>query len=204
MKRAAIYLRVSTDGQTTDNQRHELEAVLARTGWTLVEVYEDHGISGAARREKRPAYDRMVGDAARRRFDVVMAWSVDRLGRSLQDLVGFLSELHALGIDLYLHQQGIDTTTPAGKAMFQMMGVFAEFERSMIQERIRAGLQRARSQGKTLGRPRVGAAVESSVWAARAEGKGIRRIAADLGIGVGTVQRIVAAPGLPKPGQVAD
>jgi DNA invertase Pin-like site-specific DNA recombinase len=192
VKRAAIYLRVSTDGQTTENQRQELEAALARAGWTLVEIYEDHGISGAARREKRPAYDRMVHDAARRRFDVVMAWSVDRLGRSLQDLVGFLGELHALGIDLYLHQQGIDTTTPAGKAMFQMMGVFAEFERSMMQERIRAGLQRARNQGKRLGRPPVGRAVENAVHTARAEGKGIRRIASDLGIGVGTVQRIVA------------
>ena len=96
----------------------------------------------------------MCRDAAKRQFDVVMAWSVDRLGRSLQDLVAFLSELHALRIDLLLHQQGIDTTTPAGKAMFQMMGVFAEFERSMIQERVRAGLKRAVDEGKQLAGPR--------------------------------------------------
>ena len=89
------------------------------------------------------------------RFDMVMAWSVDRLGRSLQDLVTFLSELHALGIDLFLHQQGVDTTTPAGKALFQMMGVFAEFERAMIRERVKSGLERAKAQGKTLGRPPI-------------------------------------------------
>ena len=115
-------------------------------------VYKDYGISGAKGRDKRPAFDALCRAAARREFDVVMAWSVDRLGRSLQDLVGFLSELHALKIDLFLHRQGLDTTTPAGKAMFQMMGVFAEFERAMIQERVRAGLARARSEGTTLGR----------------------------------------------------
>ena len=100
---------------------------------------------------------------ARREFDMVMAWSVDRLGGSLQDLVGFLSELHALKIDLFLRQQGLDTTTPAGKAMFQMMGVFAEFERAMIQERVRAGLVRARSEGKRLGRPPIAPALEKRI-----------------------------------------
>ena len=128
-KRAAIYIRVSTDGQTTENQRRELEDVAARSGWTIVGVYEDAGVSGAKGRDKRPAFDVLCRAATRREFDVIMAWSVDRLGRSLQDLVGFLSELHALKVDLYLHQQGLDTRTPAGKAMFQMMGVFAEFER---------------------------------------------------------------------------
>jgi DNA invertase Pin-like site-specific DNA recombinase len=122
-------------------------------GCEIVKVYKDHGISGAKGRDKRPAFDALCRAAARREFEVVMAWSVDRLGRSLQDLVGFLSELHALKIDLFLRQQGLDTTTPAGKAMFQMMGVFAEFERAMIAERVRAGLARARSEGKRLGRP---------------------------------------------------
>jgi len=135
---------------------------------------------------------RLCKDATRRQFDVVMSWSVDRLGRSLQDLVSFLSELHAVGVDLYLHQQGIDTTTPAGKAMFQMMGVFAEFERSMIQERVKAGLRRARAQGKTLGRPKVGERVEKAVLAARAQGIGKRKIAKQLGIGVSTVNRILS------------
>ena len=151
MKRAVLYLRVSTTEQTTANQERELREVASRMGCEITHVYKDHGISGAKGREKRPAFDRMCRDAAQRKFDVVMAWSVDRLGRSLQDLVGFLSELHALRIDLFLHQQGLDTTTPAGKAMFQMMGVFAEFERSMIQERVRAGLKRAKAEGKKLG-----------------------------------------------------
>ena len=126
-RKAAIYIRVSTDGQTTDNQRLILDEVALRAGWDVVEIYQDNGVSGAKGRKDRPGFDRLCKDAARRKFDVVMAWSVDRLGRSLQDLTTFLGELHALGVDLYLNQQGIDTTTPAGKAMFQMMGVFAEF-----------------------------------------------------------------------------
>jgi DNA invertase Pin-like site-specific DNA recombinase len=124
---------------------------------------------------------------------MVMAWSVDRLGRSLQDLVGFLSELHALRIDLFLHQQGLDTTTPAGKAMFQMMGVFAEFERAMIQERVRAGLARARSEGKRLGRPPIPAGLEKAIRAALnkpGRTEGVRKIAARFGVDLGTVQRI--------------
>jgi DNA invertase Pin-like site-specific DNA recombinase len=136
----ALYTRVSTGRQTTENQKRELRTIAARAGWTVVKVYQDEGISGAKGRDERPAFDALCKDAARRQFDMVMAWSVDRLGRSLQDLISFLSELHALGIDLMMHQQGLDTTTPAGKAMFQMMGVFAEFERAMIRERVKAGL----------------------------------------------------------------
>src|SRR4051794_40011496 len=119
-KRAAIYLRVSTDEQTTTNQRRELEAAAEHRGWDVITVYEDAGISGAKGRDKRPGLDAMLKDAVRRKFDVVMAWSVDRLGRSLSDLVGGLQELYGAGVDLYLHQQAIDTTTPAGRAMFQM------------------------------------------------------------------------------------
>src|SRR5262245_52498576 len=163
MKRAVLYLRVSTIEQTTANQERELREIGARMGCEIVKVYKDHGISGAKSRDGRPAFDAMCQAAARREFDLVMAWSVDRLGRSLQDLVGFLSELHALKIDLYLHQQGIDTTTPGGKAMFQMMGVFAEFERSMIQERVRAALRRAKSEGKRLGRPPIASELEQRI-----------------------------------------
>jgi DNA invertase Pin-like site-specific DNA recombinase len=129
-----------------------------------------------------------------------MAWSVDRLGRSLQDLVGFLTELHALKIDLFLHQQGIDTTTPAGKELFQMLGVFAEFERSMIRERVRSGLARARAAGTKLGRPPITAETEKAIREAlQARQHGIRKIATLLGVGTGTVQRIKASfqPRLP-------
>jgi DNA invertase Pin-like site-specific DNA recombinase len=192
MKRAVHYLRVSTIDQTTANQERELREVAGRMGCDIVKVYKDHGISGAKGREKRPAFDALCRDATKRQFDVVMAWSVDRLGRSLQDLVGFLSELHALRIDLFLHQQGLDTTTPAGKAMFQMMGVFAEFERSMIRERVRAGLARAKSEGKRLGRPTIAADLEDRIRAALDEpGRpGVRKIAAQFGVDPGTVQRI--------------
>jgi DNA invertase Pin-like site-specific DNA recombinase len=151
MRRAVLYLRVSTIDQKTANQERELRQVAERMGCEITKVYKDHGISGAKGRDKRPAFDAMCRDASRRQFDGIMAWSVDRLGRSLQDLVAFLGEIHALGIDLFLHQQGLDTTTPAGKAMFQMMGVFAEFERAMIQERVRAGLARARGEERGSG-----------------------------------------------------
>ena len=136
-------------------------------------------------------------EAAQRRFDVVMAWSVDRLGRSLQDLIGYLSELHALHIDLFLHQQGLDTTTPRGKAMFQMMGVFAEFERAMIQERVRAGLARARAEGtksgKPIGRPPIPTSTERAIAKALQKGLGIHKVAKAVGVGAGTVQRVKAA-----------
>jgi len=200
MRTVAIYTRVSTDHQTTENQERELREIAGRMGWQIVELYRDEGVSGAKSREHRPAFDALCKDAARRRFGMVMAWSVDRLGRSLQDLVGFLSELHALGIDLFLHQQGLDTTTPAGKAMFQMMGVFAEFERSMIRERVNAGLRRAKAAGKTLGRRKLEdekdtdrrAVAEALRANLREGGVGIRKLAAIHGVGVGTVLRIKA------------
>jgi DNA invertase Pin-like site-specific DNA recombinase len=146
-KRVAIYLRVSTSEQTTANQRRELEAVAARHEWNVVAVFEDAGISGTKGRDQRPGLDAMMKAVALREIDMVVAWSVDRLGRSLIDLLDLLRELHAKGVDLFLHRQGLDTSTPAGRAMFQMMGVFAEFERAMIRERVLAGLSRAREQG---------------------------------------------------------
>ena len=193
MVRAAPYLRVSTDKQTTDNQERELLAVAKLRGWDVVETYDDNGVSGAKSRECREQFDKLLKDATQGKIDVVMAWSVDRLGRSLKDLVGFLDELHAVGCDLYLHQQGIDTTTPVGKAMFQMVGVFAEFERSMIQERVRAGLERARAQGKTLGRPKVPKQKIAAVATLKGSGESVRKIAKATGLGVGTVHRILAA-----------
>ncbi len=191
MKRVAIYARVSTDGQTVNNQLRELRSVAKRHGWRIVDEFTDKGVSGTKGRDQRPAFNQLCKAAVRRDIDMIMAWSVDRLGRSLRHLVTFLGEIHAKGVGLYLHQQGIDTTTPSGKAMFQMCGVFAEFERSMIQERVKAGLARARAQGKRLGRPRVAPSVERKVRAQRAKGIGIKSIARKLGVGTGTVQRIV-------------
>ena len=191
--RIALYTRVSTDGQTTDNQLLELTRWAERAGHEIVAIYDDNGISGAKGREYRKNFDAMLKAAVRREFDMVAAWSVDRLGRSLKDLLSFLEELNSAGAHLFLHQQALDTSTPSGRALFQMLGVFSEFERAMIQERVRAGLERAKAQGKTLGRPKVPKAVEQAVKRERAAGKGIRNIAGELGIGVGTVQRIVKA-----------
>jgi DNA invertase Pin-like site-specific DNA recombinase len=149
-KRIALYLRVSTSKQDTHNQRRELEAVAARSGWEIVRVFQDNGISGAKGRDGRPGLDAMLKAVNAREFDLVAAWSVDRLGRSLTDLLSILQHLKDKGVDL--HQQGLDTSTTAGKAMFQMLGMFAEFERGIIKERVNAGLARARANGTKLGR----------------------------------------------------
>jgi DNA invertase Pin-like site-specific DNA recombinase len=192
MKRVAIYLRVSTDSQTTENQRRELEAVAGRSGWEVVSLYEDAGVSGAKGRDKRPGFDRLLKDATNRKVNMVAAWSVDRLGRSLQDLIGFLTELRALNCDLYLHQQALDTSTPSGRAMFQMLGVFAEFERGMIRERVNAGLARARAKGVKLGRHRVKPSVEARIRELKAEGMGILKIGRTIGVGTSVVQRVLS------------
>ena len=189
-KRVAIYARVSTAEQTTENQLQELRTVAERHGWEVVEEFVDNGVSGV--KASRPAFDRLLKGINRKDFDLIMSWSVDRLGRSLRHLVDFLGDIHEKGIDLYLHQQGLDTSTPSGKALFQMLGVFAEFERAMIQERVKAGLARAKAQGKRLGRPPVSARIEYRVRKARQRGMGIKRIANHVGVGVGTVQRILA------------
>jgi DNA invertase Pin-like site-specific DNA recombinase len=190
MKRVAVYARVSTDEQTVANQQRELQAAADRHGWQITATFTDEGISGTKGRDKRPGFDLLCRGITRKEFDLVAAWSVDRLGRSLQDLVAFLAELHAKGIDLYLHQQGLDTGTPAGKAMFQMMGVFAEFERAMIVERVKSGIARARSQGKPLGRPRLSASQERRIRDLLAVGTGILKTARTVGCGVSAVQRI--------------
>jgi DNA invertase Pin-like site-specific DNA recombinase len=192
-KRAAIYSRVSTTGQTIENQRRELERVAQQRGWEIVELYEDAGISGAKGRDQRPALDRLHKDATRGHFDIVMAWSVDRLGRSLHQLVNFMAEMGQLSIGVYLHQQALDSSTAAGRAMLSMCSVFAEFERDMIVERVNAGLRRARAQGKRLGRPTVGHHVEAAVRQLRRRGTGIKAIARELKIGVSVVQRVVYA-----------
>lgn len=194
--RVALYARVSTSGQTTDNQLLELRQTAAHMGWQVVAEFVDKGISGSKGRHDRPEFDALHKGVSQGRFDVVAAWSVDRLGRSLIDLIGFLQELHSVGVDLYLHQQGVNTTTPAGKALFGMLGVFAEFEREMIVERVNAGLMRARAQGTrsglAIGRPKVSLSVESKIRALRQQGTGLVKIAKTAGCGVSTVQRVLA------------
>ncbi len=192
--RVAIYARVSTDGQSVSAQLAELREVADRRGWEIAQEYADKGISGAKGRDQRPALDAMLKAATRGEFDTVAAWSVDRLGRSLQHLVAGLGDLDAAGVGLYLHKQGLDTSTPSGRAMFGMLGVFAEFERAMIAERVRAGIKNAKAKGtktgKPFGRPRVGADIERKVRELRVQNWGVNRIARELGIGSGTVRRI--------------
>ena len=186
-RRAAIYARVSTGEQTLENQLRCLREVAARAGWAIVEEYVETA-SGASR--KRAGLDRMMADAARRQFDVVMAWDVSRLGRSLGDLVNLFETLRALGVDLFLQQQALDTSTPAGKALLQMSGVFAEFEQAMIVERTKAGIERARARGAQKGRPPVGDTVTDAIRSLRAQGPGMDAIARKLRSGKGVSQRV--------------
>ena len=186
--KAVIYARVSTRDQTAENQTLELQKVAKRNGWAVEAVFEDQ-ISGA--KTNRPALQRLLQGVVRKEFDLVMVWDVSRLGRSLRNLVQLLDDFHAKGVNLYFHQQGIDTTTPSGKMMFQMCGVFAEFERSMIQERVKAGLDRAKAQGKRLGRPPVPPVLINQIKALRASGMSFPAISRKTGISVGKCHAVV-------------
>src|SRR5499427_1819091 len=203
-KRVAVYIRVSTDAQTTDTQRQELEAWAERAGHTVVRVYEDQGLSGAKGRDQRPQFDALLKAAVRREFNMIAVWSSDRLGRSLKHLVEVLEIIRDTGTGIYIHTQSVDTTTPAGRAMFGMLGIFSEFEREMIVARVNAGLARARDaiardghfiskagkKRQRFGRP---AADPKKLEAARrqlAKGTGVLKTAKLDGLATGTVQRI--------------
>ncbi|HEX7876122.1 MAG TPA: recombinase family protein [Sphingobium sp.] len=187
MKRIAIYTRVSTDSQTTENQRRELLAVAERNGWHIVAEISDQGISGAKGRDQRPGLDTLMKMIARREIDMVATWAVDRLGRSLQHLVTFLTEIQAKGVDLYLHQQALDTSTPSGRAMFGMLSVFADFEREMIRSRIISGLARST---KKAGRPSLDPDKSDKIRRSLTKGVSINATAKKLKVGVATVHRI--------------
>jgi DNA invertase Pin-like site-specific DNA recombinase len=190
--RVALYLRVSTGEQTVENQDAALRAIANARGWQVVQVYADEGVSGAKGRDRRPAFDRLWKDAARRKFDLVAAWSVDRLGRSLADVAAFMVDMRAYGVDLYLDKQAVDTTTPSGRALLQMAGVFAEFEREMIRERTVAGQARARAAGVKFGRPTIPDAKATAITADLQAGVGVVKLAKRHAVGVGTVQRLKA------------
>lgn len=197
-KRAALYLRVSTDRQTVENQRQALEAVAAHRGWEIATAYSDKGISGAKGRQDRPEFDRMLNDAQRGLFDVIMVFALDRIGRSLGDLLRTIEHLKECRVDLFIVKfrgdgETLDSTTAGGKLLFHITGAFAEFERDMIVQRVNAGLDRARAKGVTLGRPRIDEDTEAAIRKAIAKGgKGKHKIAAEFGVGSGTVARIKA------------
>ena len=192
--RIAIYCRVSTANQTVENQLLELRQVAQRSGWEIVGTYCDEGISGSTGRDGRPQFDALIKDAHRRKFDLIAAWSIDRLGRSIQTLIGFMNEMNDLGVGLYFHQQALNTKTASGRMVFGIFSALGEYEKEMIRDRINAGLARARSEGKKLGRPsNVNASVITSVRLLRERGHSIHNIAKQLHIGVGTTQKILAA-----------
>ncbi|MBL8561276.1 MAG: recombinase family protein [Gemmobacter sp.] len=189
-RRAAIYARVSTGGQFLENQLRELRAVSERAGWAIAAEYVDTASGATA---KRPGLAQMLADAARRKFDTILVWDVSRLARSLRDLVVTFETLRALKIDLVIHQSGIDTQTPAGIAMMQMSGVFAQFERAMIVERTKAGMARARARGAQIGGKPTGDGTVAAIRSLRASGLSMDRIARDLKIGKGVSQRVCQA-----------
>lgn len=194
-KRIAIYARVSTDSQTVENQLRELQEVAQRQGWVVTDIFTDEGISGAKGRDKRPGYDALLKAIARREVDLVAAWAVDRIGRSLPDLVGFLGDLNAKGVDLYLHQQGLDTSTPSGRMLFQMLGVFADFERAMIRERILAGLRRT---SKKSGRKPMPEGRVEAIRRSLRNGQGIRATARLHKASTSTVTKIAREMATPQ------
>jgi DNA invertase Pin-like site-specific DNA recombinase len=189
-KRVAIYLRVSTGDQTVENQLQALERVAVHRGWQVVETYTDRGISGSKGRDKRPALDKMLKDAQRGRFDLIAAWSLDRLGRSVVHLVNMLAELTDQGVGVYLDQQNIDSSTAAGKAMLGMCAVFAEFERSTIVERVKAGMKRAAKAGTHCGRPTLPDATRQAIIKALVPGAKYRAIGKQLDVSDATVRRV--------------
>jgi DNA invertase Pin-like site-specific DNA recombinase len=196
-KRVALYMRVSTGSQDLTMQRMALAAAAERFGWHVVAEFVDDGISGSKGRDKRPGLDQLCRGITRRSFDLVAAWSLDRLARSLHHATELGELLRERDVGLYLDRQGIDTTTAAGRAMFGMLGVFAEFERELIRERTVAGLQKARERGtrsgKAIGRPTIPADKEAAIRARLAAGEGIRAISRQERVGIGTVIRLKPA-----------
>ena len=192
MKRIAIYARVSTDKQTCENQLQELRVIAERMNYTIVAEFVDNGISGMKTRQDRPALDQLMKSATQRKFDMVMCWSIDRLGRSLQNLVEILNELQAMKIDLFFLQQGMDTSTPSGRMIFSVFGAIGEFERNLIRERVIAGQKRAVANGVKMGRPsKMNDGMRSAILLLREKGMGIKQISKQLGIGIGTCYSIL-------------
>lgn len=190
--RCAIYSRVSTTSQTVDNQLQILREYANNKGYTIVNEFCDEGISGAKGRDKRPQFDALIKDATRKKFDIILTFSVCRLGRSLSDLVSFLNEINSIGCNLYIHQSGLDSQTSSGKMLFQMIGVFSEFEREMIRERVIAGQQRYIKNGGKMGRPsNISEGLINSVKFMREKGIGIRKISKELGVGVSTIYKVM-------------
>ena len=192
MKRCVAYVRVSTQFQDTDSQLIAIKSAIEKSGDVLVNVYKDHGISGAKGRDQRPALDQMLKDAYEGKFDKVIAWDITRLGRSLPDLIATLAELGKAKVDLQMLQQNLDTSTPGGRMMFSIFGAIGEFERSLISERVKSGLEKAKKNGKKLGRPStMNESTKSAILELTKKGMGVKGIAKLLRVGCGTCYSIL-------------
>ena len=192
VRKVAIYTRVSTLDQTIDNQLIELRDHCSKMGWEIVKEYADEGLSGALSREKRPALNSMIKDAYRKRFDLVVCWDISRIGRSMKELVLFLSDMKDRGVGICSVRQGFDTSTSMGEMMFEFVGILSSWEREMIRERTLAGLERAKSEGKTLGRKKVvDREMSAKIIELRTAKKSIRDIASEVGVSRGTVSNVL-------------
>ncbi len=191
--RVAIYARVSTTDQSTESQLLDLRRYVRERGWELFNEYCDNGVSGT--KDSRPALNELMNDAKKRRFDTVLVWRFDRFARSTKHLILALEEFRGLGIDFISYQENIDTSSPLGSAIFTIISAVAQLERDIIAERVKAGLRRAKENGKTLGRP-VGSVVHSQhterANQLHSEGLSLRSIAGQLGISKSTVQRLIS------------
>ena len=191
-KQVCLYPRVSKTSQSVERQISELKIVADRNNWKIVDRFIDHGISGAKGRQDRPELDRLMKDSTKRKFDIVMAWSIDRLGRSLQNLMEILNDLNAKKIDLYFDQQSIDTTTPTGSLMFSILGAFSQFEREMIRERVISGLGNARKKGRIGGRPtNLTNEIRTRILELKAAGATIRKIKEERAVGTATIYEVI-------------
>ena len=191
-KKVVIYTRVSTLDQTIDNQLLELRDHCSKMGWEIVKEYADEGLSGTLSREKRPSLNSLIKDAYRKRFDSVVCWDISRIGRSMKELILFLSDMKDRGIGICSVRQGFDTSTSMGEIMFQFVGILSSWEREMIRERTLAGLERAKSEGKTLGRRKVtNDTMTAKIIELRNDKKSIREIASDVGVSIGTVSNVL-------------
>ena len=192
VRKVAIYSRVSTLDQTIDNQLLELRDHCSKMGWEIVKEYADEGLSGTLSRDKRPALNSLIKDAYRKKFDSVVCWDISRIGRSMKELVLFLSDMKDRDIGICSVRQGFDTSTTMGEMMFQFVGILSSWEREMIRERTLAGLDRARSEGKTLGRKKVITdEITSKIVNLRSIGRSIRDIASEVGVSRGTVSNVL-------------
>ena len=189
-KKVGIYTRVSTLDQTIDNQLIELRDHCSKMGWEVVKEYADEGLSGTLSRDKRPALNSLIKDAYRKRFDSVVCWDISRIGRSMKELILFLSDMKDRGIGICSVRQGFDTSTSMGEIMFQFVGILSSWEREMIRERTLAGLERARREGKTLGRRKVtNDNMIAKIIELRSAKKPLREIASEVGVSIATVHR---------------